>query len=201
MKRHISFLIFLPFICFILYGCGKKTSDKETNHIKDSDIEGIWTMEVQNGNLKGTEEINFLPSNSLIVKDSLVFSGEDSGFSFMLPINVSLAGSWKIEKDSVFIKYKAESIDIQLKENDFIIYDNQENADQNAFEILKKEMGDKLFDYVASYLSESYQGVSDQELLFGKIIHLKTDTLLLRLNNNQFYLSRLNNRTFDINND
>ena len=194
MKRYISFLILLPLICFILNGCSKKTSDKEINYVKASDIIGTWSMQVQNGNLKGNEEINLLPSNNLIVRDSLIFSGEDSGFSFMLPINVKLEGSWKIEKDSMFIKYKSESIAIQLNEKEFIIYSNQENADQKVFETLKKEMGNKLFDYVVSYLNESYQRVSNQKLLFGKIIHQKADTLVFRLNNNQFYLIRLSNR-------
>ena len=192
MKRYIIFLFLLPLIYFILNGCSKRTSDKEINYIKASDIEGIWTMHVQNGNLKGNEEINLLTSNKMLVRDSLIFSGEDSGFSFMLPINVNLEGSWKIEKDSLFIKYKSDSINIELNKSAFIIYDNQENADQKAFETLKMEMGDKLFDYVASYLNESYQGVSDQELLFGKIILQKADTLLVRLNNSQFYLTRLN---------
>lgn len=200
MKRYISFLILLPLICFIINGCSKKTSDKEINYVKNSDIIGTWIMQVQNGNLKGNEEINLLPSNNLIVKDSLIFKGEDSGFSFILPINVKLEGSWKIEKDSMFIKYKSESIAIQLNENEFIIYGNHENADQKAFEKLKKEMGDKLFDYVASYLNESYQSVSNQELLFGKILHQRTDTLLFRLNNNQFYLTRLSNPSIGIDN-
>lgn len=195
MKRYLGFLVLLLLICFILNGCSKRTSDKEINYVKASDIIGAWSMQVQNGNLKGNEEINLLPSNNLIVRDSLIFSGEDSGFSFMLPINVKLEGSWKIEKDSIFIKYKSESIVIQLNEKEFIIYGNQENADQKVFETLKKEMGNKLFDYVASYLNESYQGVSNQELLFGKIIHQKADTLLFRLNNNQFYLTRSSNRT------
>ena len=200
MKRYISFLILLPLICFILNGCSKKTSDKEINYVKASDIIGAWSMQVQNGNLKGNEEINLLPSNNLIVRDSLIFSGEDSGFSFMLPINVNLEGSWKIEKDSMFIKYKSESIDIQLNENKFIIQDTQENADQKAFQTLKKEMKEKLFDYVASYLYESYEGVSNQELLFCKIILQKADTLLFILNNNQFYLTRLSNPSIGIDN-
>ena len=191
MKRYISLLILLPLICFSLSGCNKSTPDKETNYINASDIEGVWTMQVQNGNLKGNEKINLLTSNKLIVRDSLIFSGADSGFSFMLPVNINLEGSWKIEKDSMFIKYKSESIDIELNDKTFIIYDNQENADQKAFKTIKKEMGDKLIDYINIYLTESYQRVSDQELLFGILLYQKTDTLFFRLNNNQFYLTRL----------
>ena len=200
MKRNIYSLILLPLIYFIISGCYKNTSGKETNYINASDIEGVWTMQVKNGNFKGNEEIYLLSSNNLIIRDSLIFSGEDSGFSFILPINVNLEGSWKIEKDSMFINYKSESIDIQLNEKEFIIYDNQENADQKAFEALKNEMGNKLFGYVASYLAESYQGVSDKELFFGNILHQKADTLWFRLNNNQFCLTRLNNSYIGENN-
>lgn len=200
MKKYFSSFLLLALICFILIGCGKKSSYNETSYITTSEIEGTWTMEVQNGNLKGNEEINILPSNNLIVRDSLIFSGEDSGFSFMLPINVNLVGSWNLEKDSLFIKYKSESVDIKLNENEFVIYNNQENADRKVFETLKKEMGDRLFSFVTSYLNESYQAVSDSELLFGKIIRTTPDSLLIRLNNNQFYLTRLEDKTDTIGN-
>lgn len=200
MKKYFSSFLLLALICFILTGCGKKSSYNETSYITTSEIEGTWTMEVQNGNLKGNEEINILPSNNLIVRDSLIFSGEDSGFSFMLPINVNLVGSWNLEKDSLFIKYKSESVDIKLNENEFVIYNNQENADRKVFETLKKEMGDRLFSFVTSYLNESYQAVSDSELLFGKIIRTTPDSLLIRLNNNQFYLTRLEDKTDTIGN-
>lgn len=190
MKNLSSLSILFPMICFMVFGCNKTRQDKETNFIDASDILGIWSMDVQNGNLKGEEEINLLSSNNLMVKDSLIFTGEDSGFSFMLPINVNLEGNWRLQKDSLFIKYRLESIDIKADEDNLIINNSQENADLKVLESLKQEMGDKLIDYVASYLTDSYERVSDQELLLGKIIYHNADTLLLRINDNQFYMTR-----------
>lgn len=192
MKKYCwSFIIlFIPFLLGNI-GCQKKTNGTEDKYINQSVIYGIWSMEVNNGNLKGTEEIKLLPSDILLVKDSLTYIGEDSGFEFMLPLKVNLEGNWILKRDSLFINYQFDSINIEPDEDNIQLFSIQEMADKKVFEDLKKEMEKKLSTYVSSFLLESYQAVSNKDLFFGQVLFLKEDTLMFNNNNNRFYLTRI----------
>lgn len=191
MKNHyIAFLVF-PILFILGIGCYHKSNDSDSSCLDPSLIYGSWSMDLTNGNFRGNERITFLPSNLLVIEDSLVFCGQDSGFSFKLPINVSLEGNWELKRDSIFIKYSFESFDLRVDQNNIIIESTGNNADQKVFSSLKKEMEDELLDYIEGYLTNSYESNSNQQLLLGRVISQKIDSLLLILNDTQFYLWRI----------
>lgn len=191
MRKYLWCIIILSVSFIIGIGCQKRTNEEDNRYIDPTMICGSWSMELDNQSFKGKEEINLLPSNVLIVKDSLIFRGEDSGFEFILPLKVNLEGWWHLVQDSLFIKYRGDYINIETDEDNMMLSNTQENADLKAFDSLKKEMGGKLATYVYSFLFESYQRVSDKDLFFGQIQHLKDDTLIFNNNNNIFYLKRI----------
>ena len=194
MKKYLWLILPFLFSYMTLISCKKNSSGNVVSHINPSMIYGTWTMEVANGNLKGNEEIIIFPSNNLKVNDSLIFSGEDSGFEFTVPVNVNLNGTWNLEADSLFIKYKIDSINIGIDEMNMLLKNSHKEANLEAFNSLKKEMGEKLSTFVYSILSESYENISNKNLFFGKILLIKKDSLLLNNNNNSFYLTRISNQ-------
>lgn len=175
------FLIFLIIIISLFEG----GCNKQNTQLKENNIEGSWYCQLNDEMFSGEEKIH-IENNSFNISDSLYFSGEDSEFKFSMIVFVKTGGEFQIRNDSIFLTYQEDRTSIIPQASSFKVdLTGAEEEKRTWNDTIKSKMRKDLEDYLLSSLGQQYGSLYNNQIFFGKIIMLNTDSVYL-INNNTY---------------
>ena len=184
---HTALIVALTLIT----GCNGHKSGNDL--FKPSDIEGIWSTLIRDGEFSGKQDMIF--SNDLSYKEikQLLFSSSDSGFDFSIRCNVTTGGKWRLSKDSILICYDC-TVNVEPIKQSFQIVTVKAASKPLNIET-KNEMAADIENFLIDGITRQIKSVSYNYYPLGRVVAIRKDTMTLEQGDNIIHLTRGLNQT------